>query len=116
MMTDTNIIEGPWEKEGSMTDEEYNSAMEQLLNEVETDRLGHIVAGVLEFLTVRALMDGPYYILTENKDAITVLATNDHVQELLDVLPDSYKNFEDTQDEDYLTDSDPGDEQDESTA
>jgi hypothetical protein len=110
-MSDDNVIPFPTQ-ETDMTQEEYNTAMEELINTVEDEQLGRVVAGVLEFLTVRALVDGPYYILTENKDAITVFATNTEVDELMAVLPDNYKNFD--EEPDFLTNTDPGDEQDES--
>jgi len=100
--------------EDNMTDAEYNSAMEELLNTVEVDNLGTIVAGVLEFLAVRAYAQGAYYILNEDGTAVTIVATKDDVEPIMEVLPVSVRSWDDLADDvvDYLTNADPGDEHD----
>jgi hypothetical protein len=110
-MTD-NTIDTPVEDTTEMSDEEYSSAMHELLVTVEEERLGRIIAGVLEFLTMRALHDGPFYITTDDEKAITVFATEEHASTLRDLLPDTYKSWDDALGEpEFLTDTDPGDEQ-----
>jgi len=114
-MSDDNIVEftGEWQgNDTEMTQAEYETAMEELLMAFEEEELSRIVSGVLEFLTVKAIIDGPYYIMTENKDAVTVFAANSAVDELLNSLPESVKPF-DTEIPPFDTNSDPGDEQDE---
>jgi hypothetical protein len=114
-MSDDNVVEftGEWQGE-EMTDEEYQSAMEELLTTVDEDNLGRVVSGVLEFLTVKAIFEGPYYILTENKDAVTVFAANETVKDVLESLPDSVRPFDEGMEvPPFETNSDPGDEQDE---
>lgn len=119
METEDNVVEftGEWHGDSSndMTDAEYASAMQELLSQVDVDALSRTVAGVLEFLSVRAFADGAYYILNEDGTAITVVAANEDVQPILDSLPISVKAWDDIEDEavDFLTDRDPGDEQDE---
>jgi hypothetical protein len=100
--------------EDNITDAEYNSAMEELLNTVEVDNLGTIVAGVLEFLAVRAYAQGAYYILNEDGTAVTIVATKDDVEPIMEVLPVSVRSWDDLADDvvDYLTNADPGDEHD----
>jgi|688.fasta_scaffold236341_6 hypothetical protein len=100
--------------EDNITDAEYNSAMEELLNTVEEDNLGTIVAGVLEFLAVRAYAQGAYYILNEDGTAVTIVATKDDVEPIMEVLPVSVRSWDDLADDvvDYLTNADPGDEHD----
>jgi hypothetical protein len=76
---------------------------------------------VLEFLTVRAIIDGPFYLLTDDEQAITVMAANEDAEALLKALPSNFKSWDDYNDEaeeqiKFLTDTDPGDEQDEPTA
>lgn len=107
MNTEDNVVE--------LTDEEYNSAMEELLAAVDQEQLGRTVAGVLEFLTVRAIIDGPFYLMTDDKQAITVIAANDDATALRDALPENFKSWDEYVEDtvDYLTDTDPGDEQDE---
>ena len=132
MTDENNVIDatdrfGPWEgnvdEDGNllppveMTEDEYNTAMEELFNTVDADNLGRMIAGVLELLTQRAVHDAPYYITTDQKDAITVIAANDDVAPLLESLPKHYKAWDDPIDEPeiipFTTNSDPGDEQDE---
>jgi hypothetical protein len=121
METDENIIEftGEWQGgDDEMTDAEYASAMEELLSEVDQERLGRIVAGVLEFLTVRAIIDGPFYLLTDDEQAITVMAANEDATALRAALPENFKAWDDYADTDpeFITNRDTGDEQDEPTA
>jgi hypothetical protein len=95
-------------------DNEDKSAMETLLTNTDTTDLARVVSGVLEFLTVRASVDGPYYILADGGVAVTVFGANDDVQRIIDVLPEHVKAWEDldsAEDVDFLTDTDPGDEQ-----
>ena len=132
MTDENNVIDatdrfGPWEgnvdEDGNllppveMTEDEYNTAMEELFNTVDADNVGRMIAGVLELLTQRAVHDAPYYILTDQKDAVTVIAANEDVTPLLESLPDNFKSWEDPMSEDNVvpfdTNSDPGDEQDE---
>jgi hypothetical protein len=103
--------------------EQELSPMEKMLAECEGDGMliGERVAGVLEFLTVRAVIDGPFYIFTDNEDAMTLIAAGDVtnvIKASLNNIP--IKRWEDELDinEDaeilpFETDSDPGDEQDE---
>jgi hypothetical protein len=94
-----------------------SEALMRLLAISEPEELGLTISGVLEFLTMRALLDGPYYIQTDDKLAITVFAANDEAKSLEEMLPDTYKSWEEGVDEpDFLTNVDLGDEQDESTA
>jgi hypothetical protein len=124
METEDNIIEftGEWQGgDDEMGEAEYESAMQELLAEVDQERLGRVVAGVLEFLTVRAIIDGPFYLLTDDEQAITVMAANEDAEALLKALPSNFKSWDDYNDEaeeqiKFLTDTDPGDEQDEPTA
>ena len=101
-------------EETEITAEEYDTAMEKLLNETNMDDLGSTISGVLEFLTVRASVDGPYYILADGGVAVTVFGANDDVQRIVDALPDHVRAWEDldaAEDVEFLTDTDPGDEQ-----
>ena len=124
METEDNIIEftGEWQGgDDEMSEAEYESAMQELLAEVDQERLGRVVAGVLEFLTVRAIIDGPFYLLTDDEQAITVMAANEDAEALLKALPSNFKSWDDYNDEaeeqiEFLTNTDPGDEQDEPTA
>lgn len=116
-MSDDNVVEftGEWQGDNAameMTDEEYQSAMHQLLSEVQEDELGRIIAGVLEFLTARALLDGAFYIMTDDEQAITVFAANEDAATLRNLLPESFKSWEDELEvPPFDTDRDPGDEQ-----
>jgi hypothetical protein len=90
------------------------SALEELLAATEVTDLARIVSGVLEFLTVRASVDGPYYILADGGVAVTVFGANDDVQRIIEALPDHVRAWEDldaAEDVEFLTDTDPGDEQ-----
>ena len=91
---------------------EFDSALEELLNRNPMENMGRIISGVLEFLTMRALHDGPFYILTDDKRAMTVFACDDDTTALLAVLPDNFKAWEeDSEVPPFDTNSDPGDEQ-----
>jgi hypothetical protein len=107
MNTEDNIVE--------LTQEEYDSAMAELLTQVDQEQLGRTVAGVLEFLTVRAIIDGPFYLMTDDEQAITVIAANEDASALRDVLPENFKSWEEYINEavEFITDRDMGDEQDE---
>ena len=106
-------------EETETTTEEYDTAMEKLLNETSMDELGGTISGVLEFLTVRALQDGPYYIMTDDKKAICVLATNEDCDALVKVLPENFVDWESyvnmPSEPVVITNRDLGDEQDGST-
>jgi hypothetical protein len=117
MNTDDNIVEftGDWQGDKhEMTDEEFTSAMEELLMTQNEESLGRTIAGVLEFLTVRAVLDGPFYLLTDDEQAITVIAANEDAIALKDLLPNTFKSWEDNIEDEFITNADPGDEQDES--
>ncbi len=101
-----------------MTEEEYASAMHELLSEVAEEDLGKTISGVLEFLMMRAIMDGGYYIMADDENAITVFAANEDAKELRSLLPKRFKDWKDALDdvepimaEPFLTNRDPGDEQ-----
>ena len=90
------------------------SAMEELLASGDVNALSRVISGVLEFLTVRATVDGPYYILADDGVAVTVIAANDDVQRVVDALPEHVKSWADLEadvEDEFLTDTDPGDEQ-----
>jgi hypothetical protein len=111
MSTEDTEFEGG--EDVPMTDEQYNTAMEELLNENSMQEVGQMISGVLEFLTAKALHDGPYYIETDNKEAITVFAANEDAIALKEVLPDNVTSWEDeVKSMSVITDRDTGDEQD----
>ena len=90
------------------------TAMQELLTEGNMEDLSRTISGVLEFLTVRASVEGPYYILADGGVAVTVFGANDDVQRIIEVLPDhvrAWENLESAEDVEFLTDTDPGDEQ-----
>jgi len=105
MNTEDNVTE--------LTEEEYQTAMAELLASVDEEQLSRTVAGVLEFLTMRAIIDGPFYLMTDDKQAITVIAANEDATNLLEVIPDNFKSWEEyiTDTVEYISDRDPGDEQ-----
>jgi hypothetical protein len=106
------------DEDNEMEETTEDTALSQLLKETPTEDLGRVVSGVLEFLTVRAWSDGSYYIMTEDKQALTVIATQDDVQLILDNLPDTILSWEELEAKvqaEFLTNTDPGDEQDDST-
>lgn len=102
-----------------MTEEniEYESAMHELVATSDEQSLGRTIAGVLEFLTARAVVDAPFYIKTDDDSAIAVFAAHDDAKALADSLPDTFKSWDEDLDEpEFLTNADPGDEQNEPTA
>lgn len=90
----------------------------------DIDIIGDRISGVLEFLTVRAALDAPFVIYADNKESVVVIAAGDDVSKVTDNLPEHFKDWDDELDtvpqmpevETFLTDADPGDEQDESTS
>ena len=119
---DNNVVQlDAWPEatpEVEMTKEEYDTAMEELLNQVEFDNLGRTIAGVLELLLARAVNDGAFYLLTDNEDGITIVAANADADTIRNLMPDNFKAWDDieTPDEDvppFDTNRDSGDEQDE---
>ena len=95
------------------------NALEKMISECAGDEeaLGLRIAGVLEFLTLRAAVDKPYFIFTEDEDAMTLVAAGDVVNVIRASLSDiDIKRWEDPIDEEFLTNQDPGDEQDEPAA
>lgn len=104
--------------------EDTISPMQQMLLETEgnSEVLGERIAGVLEFLTVRAAVDAPYIIYTDDEEAMTLIAAGESVKQIVDSLPEDLriKRWEDPLDMEgdleFLTDADPGDEQDEPAA
>ena len=94
------------------TPEEYDSAMTEMLATTDMEQLGRTISGVLEFLTMRALHDVAFYIMTDDQMAITVFAANDDAKALRAALPDNFKSWEDDLNKpEVITDRDPGDEQ-----
>ena len=120
METEDNIVEftGEWQgDESEMTETEYRSAMEELFATIEQEALGTVISGVLEFLTAKAVVEGPYYIMTDDKQAVTVFASNEAAETLMRILPENFTSWEDEDETDeFITNADPGDEQDESAA
>lgn len=118
METEDNIVEftGEWQGDDSeMSDAEYQTAMEELFATVEQEALGTVISGVLEFLTVKAVVEGPYYIMTDDKQAVTVFAANEDAETLMNILPEGFTSWEDEAEADeFISNADPGDEQDES--
>jgi hypothetical protein len=118
MDTEDNIVEftGEWQgDESEMTETEYRSAMEELFATIEQEALGTVISGVLEFLTAKAVVEGPYYIMTDDKQAVTVFASNEAAETLMRILPENFTSWEDEDETDeFITNADPGDEQDES--
>lgn len=118
METEDNIVEftGEWQGDDSeMSEAEYQTAMEELFATVEQEALGTVISGVLEFLTVKAVVEGPYYIMTDDKQAVTVFAANEDAETLMNILPEKFTSWEDEDEADeFISNADPGDEQDES--
>ena len=96
--------------------------LERLMIESGGDEnvIGDRIAGVLEFLTIRAVTDTAYAIYTDDNDAMVLFATGDDVKRILDSIPEDIrvKSWDEPMDKEvsFLTDHDPGDEQDESTS
>jgi len=110
METEDNIVEFTGEWQG----DEPNTALEYLLTSFDEDTLGVIIAGVLEFLTARSVLDGPFYLLTDDEKAITIFAANEDCDTIRSILPKNFLSWDQRAEEDFLTNTDPGDEQDES--
>lgn len=98
------------------------SPMQKMLAETngDIDLIGERVAAVLEFLTLRAVMDAPFVIYAEDDTAMVLVAANEHAEEITGRLSGmEIKRWEDELDEaednviPFNRDSDPGDEQDE---
>ena len=120
MTEEDNVVEFTGEWQGSddapeMTDAEFRTAMEELLMTHDANSLSNTIAGVLEFLTVQAVIDGPYYLVTDDEKAISVFAADEAANTLRNILPEEFKNWDqyNTEDE-FISNADPGDEQDES--
>ena len=105
-----------------MSTNDTTSPMQRLLAETngDIDLIGDRIAGVLEFLTLRAVVDAPFTIYTEDETAMVIVAANEQVQEITGRLSGmEIKRWEDDLDEipdnviPFERDSDPGDEQDE---
>ena len=103
-----------------MSTEDTTTPMQRLVESCDNDVdiVGDRISGVLEFLTVRAALDAPFYIYADNKQSIVVIAANDDVEPIAEMLPEHFKNWDDPLDTvevpPFDTDRDPGDEQDES--
>ena len=65
MSTEDTEFEGG--EDVPMPDAEYATAMEELLNESTAEQLGKTISGVLEFLTMRAYHQGPFYMMTDDE-------------------------------------------------
>ena len=90
--------------------------MEKMIIECDNDVdiIGERISAVLEFLTHRAVIDAPFVIYTDTGEAMVLFAANESVKEITDRLDGiTIKNWDDALDEsdDFLTDTDPGDEQ-----
>ena len=105
-----------------MSTEDTTTPMQRLVESCDgdVDLVGDRISGVLEFLTVRAALDAPFYIYADNKQSIVVIAANEDVEPIVEMLPEHFKNWDDpldTVDEDippFDTNRDPGDEQEDS--
>mgnify|MGYP003333869993 FL=1 len=76
----------------------------------DPEALWHRISGGLEFLTLRALNNGPFYIEDENQTAVIVFAVHEDAKAVKDTLPENVRSFADDV-EPFTTNSDPGDEQ-----
>ncbi len=119
MDTEDNVVEftGEWQGDDSeMSESEHKTAMQELFATVEQENLGTVISGVLEFLTVKAVVEGPYYIMTDDNLAVTVFAANEDAEMLVNLLPEKFTTWDEGEDDvvDFISDADPGDEQDES--
>ena len=120
-MTDDTVVEftGEWHGADENTPEPTEAEIQQAMDEIDFERLNSMVVSVLEYLTVRAVVDAPYYILTDDEKAIALFAADDDVKAVLSMLPDNFKCMNDEindfieNDEvvDFITNADPGDEQ-----
>ena len=110
-MTDDNVIPFPTAEKV----EEMPTALSALLMGNTMEDIGFTISGVLEFLTLRALHEGPYFIKTSDNRAITVFACDEDAMKILDLLPDNVKSWDDDNVPPFDTDTDPGDEQSDAT-
>lgn len=93
-----------------------STPMTRMIAECNSDEviIGERISAVLEFLTLRSVMDGPYKIYTDDKSAVAIFAANDDVEAVVKGLPDNVKDWNDMPMDDveeFDTDRDPGDEQ-----
>lgn len=101
-----------------MTDVEKQTPIMELLEGADMETIGRKISGVLEFLTMRAVDGGPFYITTDDKRAVTVFAVDGDADALLLMLPENFKSWEEEIapiiEEEVITNRDLGDEQDDS--
>lgn len=104
---DTNVI-----------DNEEMTPLQKMITECNADEvlIGERISAVLEFLTMRAVIDAPFTIFTDDKQAVAIFAANDDVATIVDALPNNVKQWDDefVEADNFTTNTDPGDEQDES--
>lgn len=87
----------------------------------DPEMIGERISAVLEFLTLRAVADTPFMIFTDSEDAMVLFAAGEDTQPIREALKDiQIKRWEDELDEpvdieEFLTDTDPGDEQEPDT-
>ena len=109
-MTKDNII--PFPTKDTKDEADVITALELLVQDNTLEDLSVTISGVLEFLTLRALHGGPYFIRTEDSRAIAVFATDEDAMKILEILPSNVKSWEDTDEvPPFDTNTDPGDEQ-----
>jgi hypothetical protein len=102
------------ENNNTTTEGERMTALEELLTTSDEDRLGMIISGSLELLTMNALDKGSFYLETDDNSAITVVAVNDAAQAIKDVMPEAIVSWDTLVADapEFDTNRDPGDEQD----
>lgn len=120
MNTEDNVVDfGEWQgddKAYQPTEEEWQEAARELFLMQDAEQIAITVALVLELLTAKAMEVGSFYFKAETGNAITLVAVNDEANAVLKVMPESIANWTDIDEEpadEFLTDQDPGDEQDE---
>jgi hypothetical protein len=104
---DTNVI-----------DNEEMTPLKKMITECNADEvlIGERISAVLEFLTMRAVLDAPFTIFTDDKQAVAIFAANDDVATIVEGLPSNVKQWDDVAETDEFTsNADPGDEQDDSS-
>lgn len=104
---DTNVI-----------DNEETTPLQRMIAECGADEvlIGERISAVLEFLTMRAVLDAPFTIFTDDKQAVAIFAANDDVAKIVETLPDNVKEWDSfVESDEFTTNADPGDEQDESS-
>jgi hypothetical protein len=93
--------------------------LDQMMQECAGDeaKIGMRIAGVLEFLTLRAIVDKPFFITTENEDALVLFAADEDAKKIREALKDfDLKDWHDPLDDEeveaapFIVDADPGDE------